>query len=65
MLEDKTESDSSSKNNDEKVAPQILFLTLEDIAAIETAYNNMQEEEFKIFISDYPKHYSTANPLLD
>ncbi len=56
-LEDKTESESSSKNNDEKVAPQILFLTLEDIAAIETAYNNMQEEEFKNFISDYPKHY--------
>lgn len=42
----------------ENSAPQILYLTLEDIIAVETAYNNMGEEEFENFISDYPKHYN-------
>ncbi len=48
----------TSDTLNENSAPQILYLTLEDIIAVETAYNNMKEEEFENFISNYPKHYN-------
>lgn len=47
----------TSDIHNENSAPQILFLTLDDIAAVETAYNNMNEKEFNQFISEHPKHY--------
>lgn len=47
----------TSNIHSENSAPQILFLTLDDIAAVETAYDKMEEDEFTQFISEHPKHY--------
>lgn len=47
----------ATDNVNENSAPQILFLTLDDIAEVEKAYNNMDEEEFIEYISNHPKHY--------
>lgn len=47
----------NSDVHNENSAPQILFLTLDDIASVEASYNNMEEDEFKRFISEHPKHY--------
>ena len=47
----------TSNIHSENSAPQILFLTLDDIAAVETAFNKMEEDEFNQFISEHPKHY--------
>lgn len=68
LTNDKNETDTpSSESNvpsvltsdihNENSAPQILFLTLDDIAAVETAYDKMEEDEFTQFISEHPKHY--------
>lgn len=59
-LSENNATNVSSSNTiipNENSAPQILFLTLDDIATVEDAYNNMDEEEFKDFISEHPKHY--------
>ncbi len=44
--------------DNENSAPEILFLTLEDIATIENAFQNMDENEFEKFIAAHPKHYA-------
>lgn len=52
-----TEVPFDSAEHNENSAPQILFLTLDNISEIETAYNNMEDEAFERFISEHPKHY--------